>query len=142
MVVQLLKSPLSKPSVKATGSTVQVRLAGVASTLPAGSVAWTWKVCGPSPRPLRPAGEVHAARAPPSSPHRNVVPASFDEKEKVAAASLTSGFGPALIVVCGGLLSTATVWLAEVAELEEVSTARAAIDTGPSATAVESQATL
>ena len=29
-------------------STIQERLAGVGSTLPAGSVALTWKVCGPS----------------------------------------------------------------------------------------------
>src|SRR5205809_56529 len=103
MVVQLLKSLLSKPSVKAIGSTVQVWLAGVGSALPAGSVACTAKMCVPSPRPLRPAGEVHAARMAPSSLHWKVVPVSFDENEKVAAASLTSGLGPALIVVCGGV---------------------------------------
>ena len=33
-------------------STVQVNVAGVASTLPARSVARTWKVCEPSARPL------------------------------------------------------------------------------------------
>jgi hypothetical protein len=33
-------------------STVQVTLAGVASTLPAGSIALTWNVCEPSSRPV------------------------------------------------------------------------------------------
>ena len=32
-------------------STVQVALAGVGSTLPAGSIALTWNVCEPSSRP-------------------------------------------------------------------------------------------
>ena len=31
-------------------TTVQLWLAGVASTLPAVSVAWTWKVCAPAAR--------------------------------------------------------------------------------------------
>ena len=33
-------------------STVQVKLAGVGSVLPAASVARTWKVCEPSERPV------------------------------------------------------------------------------------------
>ena len=33
-------------------STVQVRVAGVPSVLPAGSVARTWKVCEPCERPV------------------------------------------------------------------------------------------
>ena len=33
-------------------STTQVKLAGVASILPAASIARTWKVCEPSARPL------------------------------------------------------------------------------------------
>ena len=36
----------------ATVSTVQVKLAGEASVLPAASVARTWKVCEPSARPV------------------------------------------------------------------------------------------
>jgi hypothetical protein len=33
-------------------STTQVKLAGVGSTLPAASIARTWKVCAPSLRPV------------------------------------------------------------------------------------------
>jgi hypothetical protein len=33
-------------------ATDQLRLAGVASVLPAASVALTWKVCDPSERPV------------------------------------------------------------------------------------------
>ena len=43
-------------------STVQVRLAGLGSVLPAGSVARTVNVCEPSARPLYVWGEVHAVK--------------------------------------------------------------------------------
>ena len=33
-------------------TTVQLWLAGVASTLPAASVDWTWKVCTPPAKPV------------------------------------------------------------------------------------------
>jgi hypothetical protein len=47
--------------VLSTAWTVQPKLAGVGSTLPAASVARTSKVCGPTARPANSAGEVHAA---------------------------------------------------------------------------------
>src|SRR3954469_7864039 len=70
--VQAPNVPLSKPSAKATGSTDQVELAGLASTLPAASVARTWTVCAPSVSPLYCYGDVQLAQAPASSAHSNV----------------------------------------------------------------------
>ncbi len=51
-------------------STVKVRVAGVASVLPASSVDRTWKVCGPLERLVRVRGEEHDANSAPSSLHR------------------------------------------------------------------------
>ena len=55
-VVEATVAPAAGPPVivvsGATVSTVQVREAGEASTLPTASMARTWKVCAPCPRPV------------------------------------------------------------------------------------------
>ncbi len=55
-LVEATVAPAAGPPVivvsGAAVSTVQVREAGVASTLPAGSVARTWNVCAPCARPV------------------------------------------------------------------------------------------
>ena len=82
-------------------STVQVRLAGLGSVLPAGSVARTVNVCEPSARPLYVWGEVHAVSAPPSSVQPKVEPVSVALKAKVADAEADVPDGPVSIVVSG-----------------------------------------
>ena len=52
--------------------TVQLKLAGVASTLPSASIALTRKVCPPTLRPLYSIGVSHSANAAPSREHSKV----------------------------------------------------------------------
>ena len=94
-------------------STVIVRLAGLASVLPAASVARTSKVCVPSVRDAVVCGDVQAVYAALSTRHSKLVPDS-PENENVGVASLVSPFGPASIVVWGGVVSIVQVWLAGV----------------------------
>ncbi len=77
--------------------------------LPASSVARTWKVCAPSPRPVSVCGEAHAANAPASSAHSKLVPPSADEKAKVAPVALVSAPGPESTVAVGAVVSTVQV---------------------------------
>src|SRR5207244_3451091 len=61
----------------AVRSTVQVTVAGLASMLPAASLARTWKVCEePSTRPLSAVGLVQAAKAAASSLLSKLAPLS------------------------------------------------------------------
>src|SRR5688500_9014815 len=85
------------PTAAAAVSTVQVRLSGPWSMLPAASTARAAKVCGPSDRPVRLTGGVHGAKAAPSSEHWKVAPAS-DEMAIVAALLLTVPVGAASTV--------------------------------------------
>ena len=81
--------PLGPPVTVVSGavvSTVNVREAGVASALPAASLARTEKVCEPSPSPVRSFGDVQAAQAPASSLHSNVAPSSGLVKLKLVEA--------------------------------------------------------
>src|SRR5215208_4583795 len=57
-------------------STVQVRLAGVVSTLPAVSIALTWKVWEHSLKLVQLVGEEQLVKAAPSRLHWKVEPAS------------------------------------------------------------------
>ena len=66
-------------------STVNVRVAGVGSTLPAASRARTANVYSPSASAPRLCGDVHAANAAASSRHSNVAPASQRERERRTA---------------------------------------------------------
>lgn len=75
-------------------------------TLPAASVALTWKVCEPSPRPLRVAGDEQDANEPPSSAHEN--DPSFASKGIVAVELATVPVGPPVIDTVGAVVSCTT----------------------------------
>jgi hypothetical protein len=103
-------------------STVQVEVAGVASTLPAASIARTSNLWLPSASELRLRGEMHAAQAPASvesSRHWNEAtpepPASVPEKVKLAEAEALRAGGPESIEVFGAMVSTVHVDEADVA---------------------------
>jgi len=95
-------------------STVQVRVAAEASTLPAASVALTEKVCDPSERPVSDFGDEQETQAPESSLHSKLEPASDEENEKLAELELVTPDGPEAISVSGGEVSGASVSAARV----------------------------
>jgi hypothetical protein len=110
----IVEPPAGPESIEVSGatvSTVKLRLAGVASGLPAGSIARTWNVWEPSPRALRLRGDVQTANEPESSLHSKVAPASFDEKvndgEALVIVELSAG--PESMVVFGTIVSTVKV---------------------------------
>ena len=92
----------------ATTATVNVREAGVASTLPAASLARTANVCWPSARFVYACGEVHAANAALSRRHSNVAPGSL-VKANDAVFVVMVPVGPLVIVVSGAAVSTVNV---------------------------------
>lgn len=122
-------------------TTVQLWLAGVASTLPVVSVARTLKVCAPLARRVYVTGEVQLVKDPLSNLQAKVA-VSVAVKVKLAVDEATVPVGPEVIVVSGGVLSTVTVIFAVVVELFDGSTARAAIVTLPSRIEVEFQVRL
>lgn len=69
-------------------------------------MATTENVCGPTARPEYPCGLEHAVKAPPSSMHAKVLPASVEANENEADV-LGPSARPALIVVSGGVVSAA-----------------------------------
>jgi hypothetical protein len=104
----LLVEPLTGELMLTTGSAVlmlHVYVAGVASALPAASVAATVNVCPPLPRPEYVFGLVQLAAAPPSIVQLNVLPASVEVKEKLAFELLLGLVGFAVIVVFGATVS-------------------------------------
>ena len=106
-------------------STVQVKLAGVGSVLPAASIASTANVCVPSVRPESVRGDEQAPYGAPSSEHWNDEPGSDDANEKLDEP-LDGSDGCAVIVVSGGVLSIVTVALADVPVFPASSVTRAA----------------
>jgi hypothetical protein len=90
-------------------STVQVRCAGVASTLPAASVARTANAWEPSLRPAYCCPETQAAKGAASRLHWNVAVASSEENLNTADADVTVPDGPASMVVSGAVVSAAGV---------------------------------
>jgi hypothetical protein len=92
----------------ATSTIVQAELAGVASVLPAWSVARTANVWLPTLRSVSVTGEAHVANAPPSVEHSNVEPVSLAEKVSVALVLAVEAFGPESIVVSGAVRSAMT----------------------------------
>ena len=72
----------------AVASTVNVRVDGVASTLPAASSARTSKVCSPSASTAAVLGESQGAKLAPSTRHSKLEPGSPDENPNVGVASL------------------------------------------------------
>ncbi len=100
--------PAGPAVISVTGGVVsmrQVRLAGVVSVLPAGSVARIRTVCSPSVSPVRTSGLAHGVNGAASSAQVNVAPASLAVKVMVAAADATSAAGPAVMVVAGAVVS-------------------------------------
>ena len=87
-------------------STVKVRFAGVASTLPARSVARTSKVWTPSASVPVVRGEAQALNAALSTRHSKVEPASEVVNAKVGVGSGVGFDGPELMVVFGATRSS------------------------------------
>ena len=76
------------------GDTVQVNVAGEASTFDDSSMARTEKLCPPTDRPVRSTGEVHGAKAPASSLHSKVLSSSLLENVNVAVVAMVVAIGP------------------------------------------------
>ena len=91
----------------AVASTVQVVVAGVASTLPLASVARTANVRRPSARPVSASGDPHGRYAPASRRHSKLAPASLAAKSIDVLGPVT-GAG-AVIVVSGAVVSGVTL---------------------------------
>src|SRR5438093_1098564 len=88
-------------------SMLQLKLAGLGSTLPAASLARTSKVCGPAPRLVYVFGLAHALNPPPSIWHSKLrmpagVTLSVPEKLKGALVLLVGLVGPLSTLVFGG----------------------------------------
>ena len=79
---------------------------GLASELPAGSVARTSKVWLPAPSALSVSGLEHELQPPPSTRHSNVEPPSLELNPNVGVVSLDGSAGVESIVVFGAVLST------------------------------------
>ena len=91
-------------------STEKLRLAGLASVLPAWSVARTSKVWGPSVSAGDAVkGDEHDAKAAASKRHWKVEFDSLEENWKVGVLSAVGAFGPESIVVCGAVVSISQV---------------------------------
>ena len=90
-------------------SIVQVKLAGVGSTVAATSTARTWKVWLPSDSPANTRGVVHAANAAPPRLLCTVGGASFVVKVNVAPLDALYAGGVEVIVVSGAVRSTMVV---------------------------------
>lgn len=87
--------------------TVQDLVAGVGSTLPAASVAWTENWWEPTASAEYAFGEVHAPQAPLSSSQLKVESDSLETIEKLAEVRVVVPLGPPEIEVCGGVVSVA-----------------------------------
>ncbi len=92
-------------------STTHVKLAGVASVLPAASVAATWKVWPASVRGLYVLGDAQAVSAAPSSPHLKLVLPSGALNVKVALVAAVSEAGLVPMTVSGAVVSIVHVYV-------------------------------
>jgi hypothetical protein len=81
--------------------TVNLRLAGVGSALPAELIARTLKTCLPTFSPLYFFGDLHFLNLPLSSLHWKVDPLTLEVNLKVAVVLCDFAFGPLLILVSG-----------------------------------------
>jgi hypothetical protein len=117
--------PDGPPEIVVSGavvSTVQERVAGVASTFPATSIARTSKVCVPAATTTV-EGVAHDDHAAASTRHWNVEPVSLASKAKLAAVALVGLAGEPVIVVVGPVRSTVQVYEAAPPALPAVSVA-------------------
>src|SRR5919106_1377797 len=89
----------------AVRSIVQVCDAGVASVLPAASVARTSKVCEPADRLVKLFGDVQEAKEPLSSLHSKLELPSLEVNEKLGSVSLEGSDGAAVMFVFGAVRS-------------------------------------
>jgi len=117
-----VEEPSSGPAMNvvsgATVSTMNERVPGVASTLPARSIALTRKVWLPSLRVASVVGELQAAKLEPSTLHWKADPPSVAVNEKVGVESWVEepSEGPKSIVESVACVSTlklrvAAAWL-------------------------------
>ena len=90
-------------------STVNDRVAGEASVLPAASRARTLTEWPPSASAAVVHGLMHAAQVPASTRHVNAEPASVEVKPNAGVASLVGPPGPEPIVVSGAVVSGGVV---------------------------------
>jgi hypothetical protein len=91
---------------------VHVNEAGVASVLPARSVALTWNVWLPVASALYACGLVHVVQVPPSSWHWKVEPDSVEVNANDALVDEVELGGDDVIVVSGAVVSIVQVELA------------------------------
>ena len=91
---------------------VQVKLAGVGSVLPAGSVARTWKVWLPLTKPLYVVGLVQEVKALPSWLQANVLPGSVAVNANVALVLVLVSGGAEVMFVSGAMVSMTQLKLA------------------------------
>jgi hypothetical protein len=99
--VGLLVGLEGPPTIVVCGTTVNDREAGVGSTLPAASIAWTSKLWGPSRSSEVVVGDVQGSYGLPSTLQANVEPGFDDVNAKVGVALLVLPDGPPVIVVSG-----------------------------------------
>ena len=94
-------------TLEATGGavTLHVKLAGVGSGLPVGSMARTWNVWSATSRASTVRGLVQPSHAEPSIRHSNVEPVSLAEKTNVPLVSTVTLSGLASMVVSGAVVS-------------------------------------
>ena len=99
-------------------STVNVRLAGLASALPRPSIARTSKLCSAPDNGPVVYGELQGANVPPSTRHSNVAGDSLVVNSKAGVVCLVAFAGPVVIVV------PITLSSADVVESSHCGTAR------------------
>ena len=104
-VCRMLAPGLFSVPVGLLVSRCQVHVAGVASVLPAASVARTSKVWSLSVSPATLCGLVQDANDPPSMLHSNVEPGSLESNVKDGTARLDGSEGLVRIVVLGAVRS-------------------------------------
>jgi hypothetical protein len=90
--------------------------------LPAASVAFTWNVCEPSARLLKLFGDEQDAKAPASSAHWKLAPAS-ELKLKLGLTLFDGLLGDAVMLAVGAVVSTVHVYEAGVPVLPAASVA-------------------
>jgi uncharacterized membrane protein YgcG len=88
-----------------TAVTVQLRVAGEASALPAPSVALTENSWAPTASPEYARGELHEVQLLPSSLQAKVDPDSLEPKANEAVVAVVDPLGPWVIVVSGAVVS-------------------------------------
>jgi hypothetical protein len=102
-LIEVSGGVVSGGGISGAGSTVQVSLAGVGSTLPELSVARTEKLCEPMFNPEYALGDPHERHLDASSLHWKVEPDVVAVKSKLAEVAEVGDGGSAVIRVSGGV---------------------------------------